>query len=148
MDTPHDWEKIVRRFEQLLRLKSFPVAFKLLPRKTDLDQIAFMRRPNHKVTLCQLVNLARNFDWTVGADGEDFLFPSCPSIIGLTDLPQTHRDGTFRSIVWTATKADGRKFEAAIPRLPLGATKRWSWRPWSTTPSNRTSCWSMPTPPR
>jgi len=120
MQTTHDWKKIIRRFELLLRLKSFPVAFKLLPKKEDLGKIAFMRRPNHKVTLCQLVNLARNFDWTVGADCEDFLFPSCPSIIGLADLPEAHRDGTFRSIVWTATKADGQKFEAAIPRLPLG----------------------------
>lgn len=120
METKHDWEKIIRRFELLLRLKSFPVAFKLLEKREDLEKIAFMRRPNHPVTLCQLINLVRNFDWTVGADPEDFLFPSCPAIIGLADLPETHRDGTFRSIVWTATKADGEKYERAIPRLPLG----------------------------
>jgi dephospho-CoA kinase len=30
------------------------------------------------------------------------------------------KDGTFRSIVWTKSRADGKKFENAIPRLPAG----------------------------
>lgn len=115
-----DWEKLIRRMEVLVRLKSFPVAFKMLEKKAELDKTPFLRRTDKKVTLCQLISLVRSFDWTVGADLDDFLFPSCPSMLGLTDLPETHRDGTFRSIVWTATKEDGKKFENAIPRLPLG----------------------------
>ncbi len=115
-----DWEKIIRRFERLLRLKSFPVAFKMLEKKETLDTIPFLRRPQGKMTMCQMINLVRNFDWSVGADLDDFLFSSCSSILGLSELPETHKDGTFRNIVWVATKADGRKFEASIPRLPLG----------------------------
>lgn len=121
MEKKTDWKKIVRRMEQLLRLKSFPVAFKMLKQKTELDDIAFVRRPNDKATLCQLITRVRNFDWTVGATLDDFQLPACPSILGFMDLPETHKDGTFRSIVWVATKEDGRKFEAAIPRLPLHA---------------------------
>ena len=30
MDKKIDWEKLIRRMERLLRLKSFPVAFKML----------------------------------------------------------------------------------------------------------------------
>ena len=115
-----DWEHIIRSMERLLRLKSFPVAFKMLERKEELVQIPFMRRLDYKVTLCQLINLVRNCDWTVGADLEDFLSPGCPSILGLTDIPETYRDGTFRSIVWVKTREDGEKYEASIPRLPLG----------------------------
>ena len=118
--TSIDWEKTVRRMEQLLRLKSFPVAFKMLADKTELEKIAFLRRSQKKTTLCQLITRVRNFDWTVGADLDDFLFSACPSIIGLCDVPEICRDGTFRSIVWVKTKADARKFEASIPRLPLG----------------------------
>lgn len=120
MEGPVNWEKLIRRMEQLLRLKSFPVAFKMLEKKEALGQIPFLRRPQGKRTLCQLINLVRNFDWTVGADLDDFLSPMCPSIIGLTDTPGVYKDGTFRSIVWVKTKADGKKYEAAIPRLPLG----------------------------
>ena len=75
---------------------------------------------NHKVTLCQLITIVRTYDWTVGADLDDFISPMCPSIIGLTALPEVVRDGTFRSIVWTKTREDGRKFENSIPRLPAG----------------------------
>jgi len=120
MTTQQNWTPVVRRLEQLMRLKSFPVAFRMLPDRAALGDIPFLRRVSHKVTLCQLLNLVRNFDWTVGAEQQDFLFATCPSIIGLADVPASHRDGTFRSIVWVKTRSDGRKFEEAIVRLPRG----------------------------
>ena len=120
MNTTRDWEKPVRRMELLMRLKSFPVAFKLLEDKEALSEIPFIRRLGHKSTLCQLINLVRNFDWTVGADLDDFMSAMCPSIIGLTDIPDYMKDGTFRSIVWTQSRADGKKYETSIPRLPIG----------------------------
>ena len=115
-----DWEKLIRRIELLMRLKSFPVGFKLLEKKEDLNEIPFMRRLQKKITMCQLITLVRNFDWTVGAELSDFMSPTCPSIIGLTDIPEVYKDGTFRSIVWVKTKEDGKKYEASIPRIPTG----------------------------
>lgn len=120
MKAQHDWEGIVKRMERLMRLKSFPVAFKMLEKKEELDRISFIRRPRHKATLCQLITLVRDFDWTVGADLNDFMNPTCPSIIGLTEIPGLNKDGTFRSIVWVKTKEDGRRYEESIQRLPLG----------------------------
>ncbi len=114
------WEKLVRRMEILLRLRSFPVAMKMLEKKEQLKDVPFMRRPEHKVTTCQLINLVRNFDWTVGAELEDFALPTCSSILGLEELPSFYRDGTFRSIVWVQTKEDGKRYEAAIPRIQTG----------------------------
>ena len=115
-----DWEKLIRRLEILMRLKSFPVAFKMLEKKEDLEHIPFMRKAESKVTLCQLITRVRSFDWTVGADGDSFLFPACPSMLGLKDKPETFKDGTFRNIVWVSTKEEGKKYEASIPSLPLG----------------------------
>lgn len=114
-----NWEKIVRRMEQLLRLKSFPVAFKMLEKRADLDNIRFMRKIDHNTTLCQLITLARDFDWTVGVTGENLRI-QCSSIIGMSELPEVYRDGSFRSIVWTKTREDGKKFEESIQRLPFG----------------------------
>ena len=74
----------------------------------------------HKSTLCQLINLVKSFDWTVGAGAHDFISAMCPSIIGLSDIPDFMKDGTFRSIVWTKSRADGKKYENGVPRLPLG----------------------------
>ena len=67
MRTSRDWEKPVRRMELLLRLRSFPVAFKLLENKEALAEVPFLRRMTHKVTLCQMITLVRTYDWTVGA---------------------------------------------------------------------------------
>lgn len=120
MQTKKNWEPIVRRMELLLRLKSFPVAFKMLKDKEQLDTIPFLRRTNDKKTLCQLITQVRGADWTVGAVADDFTGPVCPSIIGLSDTPPEFKDGTFRSIVWTQTRKDGKKYEESIPRLPLG----------------------------
>jgi dephospho-CoA kinase len=120
MQTKRDWEKIIRKMELLMRLKSFPVAFKMLESKTELEKIPFLRRAEKKATLCQLITLVRNFDWTVGAEMSDFLSPNCSSILGLSDTPDFYKDGTFRSIVWVKSREDAKKYEASIPRLPLG----------------------------
>jgi dephospho-CoA kinase len=120
MPASRDWSKLTRRMELLMRLRSFPVAFKLLENKEDLAQVPFLRRMNHKATLCQLITLVRNSDWTVGADLDDFIYSMCPSVIGLTEVPELMKDGTFRSIVWTKTREDGKKYENSIPRLPSG----------------------------
>jgi dephospho-CoA kinase len=118
-----DWEKIVRRMETLLRLKSFPVAFKMLEHEDDLDNIPFLRRTGHKVTLCQLITLVRDFDWTVGALKQDFSNPECASILGLADLPDIFKDGTIRSILWTKSRKDAKRVEESIQRLPLDRYK-------------------------
>ena len=120
MNTSRDWEKPIRRMELLMRLKSFPVAFKLLEDKEAISEVPFVRRVSNKSTLCQLINLVRNFDWTVGADKDDFIGAGCPSVIGLADIPEYMKDGTFRSIVWTKNRADGKKYENGIPRVPVG----------------------------
>ena len=120
MEPEKDWERIVRRMERLLRLKPFPVAFKMLESKEDLRRIPFLRRTKHKLSLCQMIALVKDFDWTVGAVAEDFVYPTCASIIGLSDVPGYYKDGTFRSIVWVKKKEDGRRCEASIQRLPLG----------------------------
>ena len=120
MSTTRDWEQPVRRLERLMRLKSFPVAFKMLEDKKALSDIPFVRRVKNKSTLCQMINLVRNFDWTVGADLDDFMSVVCSSIIGLSDTPDYMKDGTFRSMVWTKSREDAKKYEAAIPRLPTG----------------------------
>lgn len=123
MNSEVDWEKLVRRLEQLMRLKSFPVAFKFLEDPEELEKIPFMRKSQEKVTLCQLITRVRNFDWTVGATADDFVSPVCPSIVGLSDVPHLMKDGTFRSIVWVKTRQDAMRYEEAIPRVPLGKYK-------------------------
>jgi len=120
MEKIQDWEPLIRKMERLLRLRSFPVAFKLLETAEELETIPFLRRPSTPMTLCQMINLVRNFDWTVGADDHDFILPACPAMLGFRDKPEIYKDGSFRSIVWVKNREDGKKYEESIPHLPLG----------------------------
>jgi len=117
MEEKGKWQGLVRKLEALLRLRTFPVAMKLLGSAEELAQNKWARRPPEKSTLCQLITIVRTFDWTVGATADDLLL-NCSSIIGMGDLPDQVKDGTFRSLVWCKTKEDGRKCEAATPRIP------------------------------
>ncbi len=120
MEKSSGWEPRIRTLERLLRLRSFPVALKLLEKKEDLETVPFVRRPGAPMTLCQMIGLVRNFDWTVGADDHDFIIPACPAMLGLRDKPAIYKDGTFRSIVWVKNRKDGKKYEESIPHLPVG----------------------------
>ncbi len=115
-----DWTYLTKRLEALLRLRTFPVAFKLLEKAEELQGNPWVRRMPHKVTTCQLVTLVRTFDWTVGATADDFVTPRCTNIIGLSDVPEYIRDGTMRSMIWCATTEDARKCEESIPTIPTG----------------------------
>jgi len=118
-----EWEELVRHLEALLRLKTFPVALKLLEDEKELAEYKWARRPNTKLTLCQMINIVRTFDWTVGAIAEDFAYPLCAAVIGLVELPEDVKDGTFRNLVWCKTKEEGKKCEDSTPRIPVGKYK-------------------------
>ncbi|MDY6835644.1 MAG: DUF169 domain-containing protein [Chloroflexota bacterium] len=123
MEDKVGWQPIVRRLESLLRLQTFPVAFKLLESEEELSGNRWVRRLDRTATLCQLITLVRTFDWTVGATAQELGLSMCSTIIGLAEVPEPVKDGTFRSIVWTKTKEDGKKYEESIPRIPTGKYK-------------------------
>lgn len=122
MEQKGKWETVVRHLEALLRLKTFPVALKLLEDPEELGRNKWVRRPDTTMLLCQLISTVRTFDWTVGATAED-LSPMCASIIGLAECPAEVKDGTFRSLLWCKTKRDGKRYEDSIPRIPPGKYK-------------------------
>ena len=119
-DTKHDYEKITRTLETLLRVKTFPVALKLLADKAELDKNPYVRRWPHPLSLCQLITIVRTHDWTVGATAEELMSPNCRSIVGLEELPDYVVDGRMRAMVWVESQEDGKKCEAAIPRIMTG----------------------------
>ncbi|MDY6911107.1 MAG: DUF169 domain-containing protein, partial [Chloroflexota bacterium] len=94
MESKENWQEMVRKLESLLRLKSFPVAMKLLEDAGELAQYKWARRPPEKLTLCQMISIVRYADWTVGAIADDLLL-NCSSIVGMADLPEQVKDGTF-----------------------------------------------------
>lgn len=117
------WQDINRKLEELLRLRTFPVALKLLAEEKDLEKIGKLRRPAHPVLFCQLVSAVRTYGMTLGAIEEDFLSPACPAMLGLAERPDYVMDGRFKAAFWFASQKDGAKFERCFPVIPFGRFK-------------------------
>ncbi len=115
-----DWTDLTKRLEGLLRLRTFPVAFRLLEDAAELDTTPHVRRMPHKSTTCQLVTIARTYKWTVGATADDLVSERCTSVIGLGELPEYIANGSMRSMVWCETVEDAKKCEDSIPLIPAG----------------------------
>ncbi len=117
------WKEMDAKLQELLRLRTFPVAFKFLKEKEDLDKIEKLRKPKHQVLFCQMVTAARTFGMTLGAVAEDFLSPACPGMLGLSERPDYVMDGRFKAAVWFQDQKDGVKFEKLYPTIPKGKGK-------------------------
>ncbi|MBD3227745.1 MAG: hypothetical protein GF329_06115 [Candidatus Lokiarchaeota archaeon] len=118
------WKELTKKIERLLRVKTFPVAFKLLENEEDLYNNKWVRIPKKKepATLCQLITRVRTFDWTVGATKEQLATPICPYMLGILDKPpQIVKDGTYRAIKWFKSTKVALKYESVFPKIEPGS---------------------------
>ena len=84
------WKDLDGILQELLRLRTFPVALKFLPEAKDLEKIEKLRRPNHQVLFCQLVTAVRTYGMAMGALDDDIMSPACAGM--LADLILEGRD--------------------------------------------------------
>jgi len=128
------WSKWTRAMEHYLRLKTFPVGLKMLEKREELDSNRWLRRSPEPLTLCQMISIARTFDWTVGGTAEDLVPPSCPSVLGLAEVPDWVADGAMRSVVWLEKKEDAAACERVIQRIPFGKYEAFMLAPMAYDP--------------
>jgi uncharacterized protein (DUF169 family) len=115
-----NWADTAREFDRYLRLRTFPLAFRLFASADALDKIEGIRRLPTKPRMCQLITLARVHGWTLGATAEELGSPVCASIIGLTEPPEELMEGKTLAGIMYKTARDAQKHEKAVPRLPVG----------------------------
>lgn len=118
-----DWTALTKTIEYYLRLRTFPVAFKLFESDTALRDIEGIRRPDYKPRICQLITLARVHGWTSGVTNKELGSPACASIIGLCEPPAELLKGEVLCGMLYKTIEDASQHEAAVPRLPGGKYK-------------------------
>ena len=117
------WSELTKKVEKYLRLKTFPIAFKLLEDENELTQNKWVRVDQKRATLCQLISRVRYFDWTVGAKVENFATPICPYMLGLAEKPELVKNATYRTIKWFKNMEDSKKFEDNFPTIDFGKYK-------------------------
>ncbi|MHB1125638.1 MAG: DUF169 domain-containing protein [Bacillota bacterium] len=113
-----NWTEATATLHKYLRLRTMPLAYKLLDKAAELEGYGRLRRPTWKGTMCQIVTVARTYGWSVGVTLDDLSFPNCGAVTGLCEMPEKALDGTMFHEVWFKTQEDGRKHMAAMPRIP------------------------------
>ncbi len=118
------WAELARELERLLRLRTFPIALKLLMSEEEMDSIPRLRRFDHPTTFCQVLSLARTAGWTIGITTRD-MEDVCvfPAVAGLA--PPTEQDLTLAERVgyWLKTPEDGKKQGQTMYRIPVNGQK-------------------------
>ena len=116
-----DWQGLTGELERLLRLPTYPVAYKRLDDIKDLDKIPKVRRLDRTATFCQLPTLVRRSGWTISVTKEN-LIERCARINGLAETTQEEIDREVANFTttWFATAKDARKQMAEYPLVPAG----------------------------
>jgi len=117
-----DWTELSQEIERLLRLRTYPVAYKRLEKVAELDKIPGVRRFDQRFTFCQLPGLVRRGGQTVGVT-RDNLGERCARINGLaaTTEEAIEREATnFATYTWFANIEEARKQMAVYPLIPPG----------------------------
>jgi uncharacterized protein (DUF169 family) len=114
-----DWEEVSREVERLLRLKTYPVAYKRLEKAEELEKIPKIQRFDRIFNFCQLPTLVRRGGWTVGVT-KDNVGARCARLNGLaatTEEAQRREAAIFGTYSWFATAEVAMQQQAAYPPL-------------------------------
>jgi len=97
-----------REFEQLLRLRTSPLAFKRCQSVKELESIPKIRRPKHQPTFCQILTLSRTLSWNIGVTENEVFNCTFPQRAGLLLIP----DDAWKKRVgtWLGTMEDGERW--------------------------------------
>lgn len=108
--------------ERRLRLKTYPLAVKVLQREEDVPQGAQRPRRDlgHHLSLCQAFQLSRREGTTMAMLKEDMWCPEPVIGYGLVEPPAYFLEGNNRFPKDVATLEAGRHYAEDLPRLETG----------------------------
>lgn len=110
--------ELSRELENLLRLKTRVIGFKLLKKKDDLQSIPNIQKMPQNVSFCRNITYCRTTGIPVGVT-LDNMRVTCSTVFGLRKVPEEGRDGTVYMGTWVKTREDAKKRMDAIPRIPV-----------------------------
>jgi uncharacterized protein (DUF169 family) len=115
-----NYERIDNQLNRYLRLATFPVGVKLLENSDDLSAIKFIKKPEHKIALCQIFSYARYYGWTMGCTKEDNLCPLAEITVGFEKSHTLFEEGAFFIGRYNETKEAAKKTTSTMPTLTYG----------------------------
>ncbi len=115
-----NYEGLDNQLNKYLRLATFPIGMKLLENSEDLNAIKYLKKPEHKIALCQIFSYARYYGWTMGCTKEDNLCPLAEISIGFEKSNKLFEEGAFFIGRYNETKEAAKKTSSTMPQLKYG----------------------------
>lgn len=117
-----DWGELTRELERLLKLETFPVAYKRLETEAELEDIRKVRRLDRFFTFCQLPGLVRTRGWTVGVADSDNINARCARLHGLAEATEESmtQESAMLSTTWFGSPQQAMEQQKVYPRIPKG----------------------------
>jgi uncharacterized protein (DUF169 family) len=108
------------QLNKYLRLSTFPIGVKLLKDPKEMENIRFLKKPEHRIALCQIFSYSRYYGWTMGCTKEDNLCPLAGISIGFEESYKLFEEGAFFVGRYNETKEAAKKTTASIPIISYG----------------------------
>ena len=115
-----NYERIDNQLNKYLRLATFPIGVKLLENSEDLNNVKYLKKPEHKIALCQIFSYARYYGWTMGCTKEDNLCPLAEISLGFEKSNKLFEEGAFFIGRYNETKEAAKKTTSTMPKLTYG----------------------------
>ena len=116
------WAELSKELEDMLRLKTSPIAYRRLENAEDLDKIKNVFRVDRMFTYCQVPFMARVLGLTVGATREDRMLDRCMRLHGLKTPSEKSKqaEAAMLATTWMPSMEEGLKQQEDYPRIPAG----------------------------
>lgn len=116
------YEEICKELNELLRLKTDPVAYKRLEKESDLAKIKDMVRLAKPATFCQVIFMARVLRLTVGITQTDMVGDRCMRIHGTqpTTEESMRAEAQMLSTTWFKNPEEAYQQQIDTYRIPHG----------------------------
>ena len=126
-----DWAELSKKLEDVMRLKTRPVAYKRFEKAEELDEIDGIFRPFQSFTYCQIPFMVRAMGVTMGISRGDLerleesgpqWFDRCMRLHGLRDADEESmkREAAALSTTWFGSPDDAMVQQHDYPRIPAG----------------------------
>lgn len=115
-----DWKEIVDDLNQYLRLKAIPIGMKMFSKKSEMEAIPKIRRPDKRHLLDQIVAQSARLGWTVGITANDLAMKQCGAIAGLLPQDDDWLSGEAMDGVWFGSREDSAAHQQSLDFVTYG----------------------------
>jgi uncharacterized protein (DUF169 family) len=109
-----EWATINEELNNLLRLKTDPIAYRRLEKEEDLSKIKNVFRVPHGFFFCQALFMARAMGLTIGITKEDKLSDRCMRIHGVQAASEENMKGESMMMATTWFKNPDEAYQQMV----------------------------------